>query len=183
MRRRTSLSTWLPALIALAGGILLRDCVLLASAGLFALGGFRRRMDQDSPQHPLSAALRCINAGLGTMLAAATLAMMLVGAWLDWWHPANTSPIAAAAVLLVSFAIFRALPAHRFRGAESGLSDMSDAGLEHLLFAAALATLALEWLGVRLVCCAGAATAAAFLAWTGWHLLRDDASFMLRAAE
>ena len=174
------MSTWLPALIALAGGILLRDCVLLASAGLFALGGFRRRMDQDSPQHPLSAALRCINAGLGTMLAAATLVMMLVGAWLDWWHPANDSPIAAAAVLLVSFAAFRALPGTPRR---LGEPTTSDAGMEYLMLAGALATLAMEWLDVRLICCAGAATAAAYLAWTGWHLVHDEASFMLRAAE
>ena len=172
--------TWLPALIALAGGILLRDCVLLAGAGLFALGGFRRRMDQDSPQQPLSAALRCINAGLGTLLAAATLVMMLVAAWLDWWQPANNSPIAAAAVLLVLFAAFRALPGMPRQGGES---TASDASAEYLLLAVALSTLAMEWLGVRLVCCAAAATAAVFLAWTGWHLLHDDASFMLRAAE
>lgn len=180
MRRRTSLGTWLPALIALAGGILLRDCVLLACAGLFALGGFRRRMDRDSPQQPLAAGLRCINAGVGTMLAAASLAMMLVGAWLDWWQPANNSPIAAAALLLVLFAGFRALPGLPPRGAEP---TVSNTGVEYLMLATALATLGMEWLGVRLICCAAAAAAAAYLAWTGWHLVHGDASFMLRAAE
>ncbi len=110
MRHYTARLTWMPALLALASGGFLRDCVLLACAGLFAIGGFRRRMDQDSPQGPLVAALRCINAGLGALFAAAALLMMLVGAWLEWWQPANNSQIAAAAVLLVLFAAFRALP-------------------------------------------------------------------------
>lgn len=180
MRHNTTRLTWLPALLALAGGILLRDCVLLACAGLFALGGFRRRMDRDSPQRPLLAALRCINAGLGAMLAAAALLMMLGGAWLDWWRPANNSPITAAAVLLVLFAAFRAMPGSPPGGAAPAVSD---ARPEYLALLVAMATLALEPLGVLLVCSAGAAAAAVFLAWTGWHLVHDDASFMLRAAE
>jgi hypothetical protein len=180
MRHGIAPLTWLPALLGLAGGILLRDCVLLASAGLFALGGFRRRMDQDSPQHPFAAGLRCINAGLGAMLAAAALLMMVLGAWLGWWQPRNDNPFAATAVLVVSFAVFRVLPGLPPRDAAPAVSD---AGVEVLILAAALAALALEWLGVRLVCCAGATTAAVFLAWNGWHLLRNDAGFMLRAAE
>lgn len=180
MRHYTARLTWMPALLALASGSLLRDCVLLACAGLFAIGGFRRRMDQDSPQRPLVAALRCINAGLGALLAAAALLMMLVGAWLEWWQPANNSPITAAAVLLVLFAAFRALPGLPPGDAPSAVSD---ARTEDLVLLVAMAALAMEPLGVPLVCCAGAATAAAFLAWTGWHLVRDDAGFMLRAAE
>ena len=181
MRHNTARLTWMPALLALASGILLRDCVLLAGAGLFALGGFRRRMDRDTPQRPLVAALRCINAGLGAMLEAAALLMMLVGAWLEWWQPANNSPIAAAAVLLVLFAAFRALPG--LPPGPSSAPAVSDTRPEDLVLVVALGALATEPVGVPLVCCAGAAIAAVYLAWTGWHLVRDDAGLMLSAAE
>ena len=180
MNRSARLLTWLPALLALGSGIWWRDCVLLTSAGLFALVGFRRRMDRDSPLNPLVAGLRCLNAGVGAMLAGAALVLMLAGAWLDWWQPANDSPGVAAAVLLLLFALLRAQPVSQ---AQQPRRQATDSGTESLLLAAGLATLVLEGLGVRLICCAGAATAAAYLAWSGWHLLHDDARFMLRAAE
>lgn len=180
VNRAARLFTWLPALLALGGGLWWRDCVLLAAAGLFALVGFRRRMDHDSPMNPLAAGLRCLNAGVGALLAAAALVAMLAGAWLEWWQPANDNPGLAAGVLLLLFALLRAQPVS---AAQRPRHLASDLGTESLLLAAGLATLVLEGLGVRLVCCAGAATAAAYLAWSGWHLLRDDARFMLRAAE
>lgn len=180
MNRTARLFTWLPALLALGGGLWWSDCVLLAAAGLFALAGFRRRMNHDSPLNPLAAGLRCLNAGVGALLAAAALVAMLAGAWLEWWQPANDNPGLAAAGLLLLFGMLRAQPV---APAQRRRHLASDSGTESLLLAAGLATLALEGLGVRLVCCAGAATAAAYLAWSGWHLLHDDVNFMLRSAE
>ncbi len=180
MNRAARLFTWLPALLALGAGLWWRDCVLLAAAGLFAMAAFRRRMDHDSPLSPLAAGLRCINAGIGAILAAATLVMIMAGAWLDWWQPANDNPALAAAVLLLLYALLRAQPVSP---AQRRRQLTLDSGTESLLLVAGLVTLALEALGVWLVCCAGAATAAAYLAWSGWHLLHDDASFMLRSAE
>ena len=180
MNRTARLFTWLPALLALAGGLWWRDCVLLAAAGLFGLAAFRRRMDHDSPLNPLTAGLRCLSAGIAAILAAAALLVTLAVAWLDWWQPANDNQGLAAAVLLLLFGLLRAQPVSP---AQRRRHLASDSGTEALLLAAGLATLILEGLGVRLVCCAGAATAAAYLAWSGWRLLHDDANFMLRSAE
>ncbi len=176
MKRDDRVLTWLPALLAVVSGVALRDCVLLASAGLLALAGFQRRMDQDRPQNPLSAALRCLRAGLGALLAAAALALAVLGAWLDWWQPANDNP-AVAAVLLLAFAA-----ATRGRPAAEALAPAA-APSGPLLLLAGVSVLAFESYGVPLVCCTAAVTAAAFLAWRGLTLLRDEAQLLLRAAE
>jgi hypothetical protein len=164
---------WLPGLLALAGGVWLRDCVLLAAAPWFAFGGFLHRMDRDSPQHALAAALRCICAGVGVLLAAGAIAVALAAAWLDWWQPANDQPILVAALLASLFGVYRWLPDHAARPAR-----LAELGMLML----ALATLGGEVLGLPLICCAAALSAAAALAWAGWRLLRCDARFLLSVA-
>lgn len=176
MNRDVRALTWLPALLAVVSGIALRDCVLLASAGPLALAGFEHRMDQDRPQNPLSAALRCLRAGLGAVLAAAVLALAVLGAWLDWWQPANDSPALAAALLLAFSAATRGQP-------DAASLALAAAPAGPLLLLAGVSTLAFEAYGVPLVCCAAAVAAAAFLAWRGLTLLGDEAQLLLRAAE
>lgn len=177
MNRDARALTWLPALLAVISGVALRDCVLLASAGLLALAGFQRRMDQDRPQNPLSAALRCLRAGLGALLAAAALTLAVLGAWLDWWQPANDNP-AVAAILLLAFSA-----ATRGRPAAESLAPDATAPTGPLLLLAGVSTLAFEAYGVPLVCCTAAVTAAAFVGWRGLTLVRDEAQLLLRAAE
>jgi hypothetical protein len=180
MNHDARLLTWLPALLALVSGFVMRDCVLLASSGLLGLAGFQRRMDQDRPQHPLSAALRCLRAGLAAMLAAATLALAVIGAWLDWWQPANDSPAVAAVLLLAFSAATRGRPTVASHGAGPANSG---APVGTLLLLAGVSALAFEAYGVPLVCCAVAVAAAAFLAWRGWLLSHDEPHLLLRAAE
>jgi hypothetical protein len=168
--------TWIPALLTLAGGVALRDCVLLASSGLLALAGFTRRMDLDSPMNPLSAALRCVRAGLGALLAAALLTLALIGIWLEWWQPANDSQAAVAILLLASTMVLSVRHAAR--------SNIVDAPPRcAVLLLAGLTTLAMEAWGVQLVCCLAAAAAALYLGWRGVSLSCREAHFLLRAAD
>lgn len=180
MNRPSRILTWLPAALAGVGGVVLRDCVLLASAGLLGLAGFAHRMDQDRPQNPLSAALRCLRAGLGAMLASAALVFALFGAWLGWWQPANNNPAVVAVLLLALSAATRCASATAQHAPDRTKAPEPTGPL--LLFGG-LSTLAFEAYGIPLVCCIAAAAAAAFLAWRGLSLSRDEAYLLLWAAE
>lgn len=162
--------TWLPALVALAVGVPLHDCVLLASSAVLAMKGFHDRMDHDAPQRPLSAVLRCLRAGLASTLLAVALIAMLVAGFLDWWHPANDQPVLAAGLLLLLVAMSR-------------LAGIAISAAETVLLVVAAAALLSTALGYPLASCAFAATVAIFLVWQGWLLMRHVASDLWQAAQ
>ena len=162
--------TWLPALVAVAVGVPLHDCVLLASSAVLAMKGFRDRMDHDAPQRPLSAVLRCLRAGLASTLLAVALVAMLVAGFLDWWHPANDQPVLAGGLLLLLVA------ASRRAGKAVSSTDVA-------LLLLAAATLLSTGLGYPLAACAFAAATALYLLWQGWLLMRHVASDLWQAAQ
>lgn len=162
--------TWLPALVALAVGVPLHDCVLLASSAVLAMKGFHDRMDHDAPQRPLSAVLRCLRAGLASTLLAVALVAMLVAGFLDWWHPANDQPVLAGGLLLLLVAASRRA---------STAVSATDVALMLLAAASLLSTA----LGYPLAACAFAAATALYLAWQGWLLMRHVASDLWQAAQ
>ena len=183
MMRAQRLLTWLPALLSLGIGVALRDCVLLAASAWFAAVGFERRMDHDAPFNPLAAALRCICGGVVMVLASAALVAMLTGAWLDWWQPANDHPGTAAAVLLALFALLKVGPSLPADWQKRARARSTLSVSQYLVLAAALATLALQAQGVRLLCCAAAAAMAIHLIRFGWYLAHEQSAFLLRAAQ
>ena len=162
--------TWLPAVVSFAAGVLLHDCVLLASSALLAMKGFHDRMDRDTPQRPLSAVLRCVRAGLASALLAVALSLMLVAGFMDWWQPANNQPLLAGGLLVVLVAASR-------------VGSLVITAAESALIVVAAAALLSTALGYPLASCAFAATAALYLAWQGWLLMRHVAGDLWQAAQ
>ena len=162
--------TWLPALASLALGVLLHDCVLLSASALLAMKGFHDRMDHDAPQHPLSAVLRCLRAGLASALLAAALVAMLVAGYLDGWHPANDQPLLVGGLLVLLLAA-------------SKVGAVAVSAADSALMALAATALLASSLGYPLAACLFAAMAALHLAWQGWLLMRHVTSDLWQAAQ
>ncbi len=167
--------TWLPAFVALTVGVLLHDCVLLASSAVLAMKGFHDRMDRDAPQRPLSAVLRCLRAGLASALLSIALVAMLAAGFLDWWQPANDQPVLVGGLLVLLLAASKV--------ASVAISAVEISAAETALLVVAAAALLSTALGYPLASCAFAATAALYLAWQGWLLMRHVASDLWQAAQ
>lgn len=167
---------WWPALICLAAGISLRDCVVIAAAGPLSLCAFYSGMDTSAPVDAFRAAMRCAMAGITAILAAIGLAIAVLAAVHGVWQPSHERLFASAGALAVAIAVF----ALHLRGegpAEPGVRRWV-AGCVALAAGGAAAAIAwnLEWSA-----CALPLATAMLMALAGWRLLREVASEFLLA--
>jgi hypothetical protein len=167
---------WWPAVICLAAGISLRDCVVIAAAGPLGLCAFYAGMDRSAPMDAFRASMRCAKAGIISMLAAIALAIAVLAAVHGLWQPSHERLFAGAGVLAVSIATF----ALHFRGEGPDAPRVRPwlAGCMALVAGGASAAIAwnLEWSA-----CALPFATAMLMALAGWRLLCEVASELLLA--
>ena len=166
---------WL-AVASLGAGIARRDCALIAAAGPLALAAFYGRMDADAPVDAFRAAVRCIVAGAGSLLAAALLLAAVALAVQGLWLPAHDPYFMGAAVLVASVG-----------GLVRVMADEHDAGaggwLLPLAATAGGAALALVAAGEPSgwATCALPIATAALMGLAGWRLLGEVSTGLIAA--
>ena len=106
MGNHPTLSTlpWVTAAAVLGIGIAARDCVLIAMSPVFGLYAFNAGMESGAPWQGWRAAIRCWLVGALGLIAASALMVMVVGALVGWWTPANDQPARSLSVLLIATA-------------------------------------------------------------------------------
>jgi hypothetical protein len=90
---------WCVAAAVLTLGVLLRDCVLVASSALVFTHGFYSSMDTEQPWDGLRAAVRCWAMSGALLVFAFGLLTWVAAALLGSFSPHNDSPVATIAVL------------------------------------------------------------------------------------
>lgn len=93
---------WVTAAGVLAIGLASRNCVLIAMTLVFSVHAFYTDMDKAGPWQGWRAAVCCWLAGAIGLLAALSLATMVMAANLHWWTPVNDAPLLSLTVLLVA---------------------------------------------------------------------------------
>ena len=168
---------WWPALICLAAGISLRDCVVIAAAGPLGLCAFYAGMDRSAPVDAFRASMRCARAGIVSMLAAIALAIAVLAAVHGLWQPSHEQLFAGAGVLAISTVTF--VLHFREEGPDAPCVRPWVAGCMTLAAGSAAAAIAwnLEWSA-----CALPLATAMLMALAGWRLLREVASEFLLAS-
>ena len=95
---------WVTAAAVLVMGIAMRDCVLSAMSVVFGFHAFYADIESCAPWQGWRLALRCWLMSLFGLIAALALAVMVIGALLGWWTPANDQPQQALMVLVLALA-------------------------------------------------------------------------------
>lgn len=166
---------WALPLFALAAGIALRDCVIIAAAGPLALSAFLADMDDDAPLDAFRAAMRTALAGVAAILAAIALALMTLAAVHGFWQPIHEWPFADVGILTISFATFAVYAQGEGQATLSGRQWMVRCAALAAGGAVAASAWNLEWSA-----CALPLATATLMALAGWRLLRDVASEFLQ---
>jgi hypothetical protein len=171
---RARLGPWL-AVASLGAGIARRDCALIAAAGPVALAAFYLRMDAEAPVDAFRAAIRCVLAGVSSLIAAVALLVVIALAIHGAWTPGHDHYFGGVAVLGASIG---ALVLTMFGDEVAGASGVQLLALAASAFgiglAFALATDRAEW-----SLCALPVATAALMGLAGWRLLGDVATGML----
>jgi len=165
--RRLLALPWLAAGLALLFGVAWRDCVLVACSAWLAVHAFYARMDADAPWDGWRAALRCWLAGVGMLLAAIMLLLMVASAQLGWWS-ASADVDAELTVLLLAAGI----AAFGRLGRPIAPSYAAALGLAAV---AAVTALLLADEGLVFARCVFAGASAVAVASMGWRLARHVA--------
>ncbi len=167
--------SWLAA-ASLVAGVARHDCALIAAAGPLALAAFYARMDADAPVDAFRAAVRCVVAGAGSLLAAVLLLAVVALAVQGLWVPAHDPYFAGVAVLVASAgALVRAMADERDAAAGRWLlpSAAAAGGAALALVAAVEPT---GW-----ATCALPLATAALMGLAGWRLLGEVSTGLLAA--
>jgi len=161
---------------SLGAGIARRDCALIAAAGPLALAAFYGRMDADAPVDAFRAAVRCVAAGAGSLLAAVLLVAVVALAVRGLWLPAHDPYFVGAAVLAASVgALVRVMAEEGDAGAGGWLLPLSAAaGGAALALAAAVEPSG--W-----ATCALPIATASLMGLAGWRLLAEVSTGLLAA--
>lgn len=166
---------WLAA-ASLGAGIARHDCALIAATGPLALAAFYGRMDTEVPVDAFRAAVRCIMAGAGSLLAAVLLLAVVALAVRGLWLPAHDPYFGSAAVLVMSVGVLVRVMAHESDAA-------AGRWLLPLAAAAGGAALALVAAGEPSgwATCALPIATAALMGLAGWRLLGEVGTGLLAA--
>ena len=156
---------WVTAAAVLGIGIAARDCVLIAMGPVFGLYAFNAGMELGAPWQGWRAAIRCWLVGTLGLIAAVALMVMVVGALVGWWTPANDQPARSLSVLLIATAA--CWIAH---GRMLGSGQMQSLFLA--LVAAAALAIAAKAHDLRLAPCVFAVLVSIFTAVLAWRLAR-----------
>lgn len=165
---------WAVAGAVLTLGLAWRDCILISTSTLLAGQAFRHYMDVGAPWPARRAWLRCVLMGLGDLLCAAALALMVAAAQLGWYQPANDRPLAALLVVLGALACRAAA----LRGVPTTAGELTPLFAIPILSAIALLASGLGWAKVP---CAFALVVGASVAHAGWRLAHRTARELLVA--
>ena len=165
---------WGLACAVLVIGVIWRDCVLVGAGALMALPAFRHHMDARAPWEGWRAALRCLLMGLGSLVCAAVLVLMVAAARFSWVEPAQDRPVATLLVVLVAVALCAAA----LRGVPSDARELVLLWAIPVGVGIAILTNGLGWTQAPY---AFALVASAIMATTGWSLARHTARELLVA--
>lgn len=166
---------WLAA-ASLGTGIVRNDCALIAAAGPLALAAFYLRMDAEAPVDAFRAAVRCIVAGAGSLLAALLLLVVVVLAMQGLWLPAHDPYALGAAVLVMSVGVLVHVMADEADAAGSRCLLPLAAGAGGAALALVAAVEPSGW-----ATCALPIATAVLMGLAGWRLLGDVSAELFAA--
>ncbi len=165
---------WGLPLAVVTTGVVLRDCLVIAAAGVLALCAFYHGMDARAPMDAFRAAIRSALAGIASLFAAAALALATIAAIYGMWQPAHDRYFADAWLLAASVAAYLAL-------VDEGDASARFASWRMVAYAVLAAALfgALSAQNFEWILCALPLATAVLMALAGWRLLREVASGFL----
>lgn len=163
------------ALILLATGLALRNCVFLGAAVLLGISAFYRHMDNLKPGQPIRVALTCIGAGTASVVTVTILGIVLLTGAFGFWPPVDTIALVAGGVLASITTLIRVALSARRRG------HFELVPMEFLILAAAVLALGLAADGIGWIAWLYAGAAFAGTGMVGWSLAGKTASALLRS--